>query len=523
MDYLELLEELKSELKLNVSPDLLADVDAPLFSVPEGVTSEEGCTILKLDYLNKLWKENCGSERLDAEKREELAEMMERLPDDELKIVFASLHDPDLIKRAWALLLDERQTSNLLGLPSWDSFWPSELIGEDAIMPFYDAFYDEDLEKPASEQPRTRHEILLSEEARYIVGHYLPLGKNECGTPLYQEDETAIMAALLGTLQKEELKDSGLVEYLQHTPLSMRAEFLLRDDEKKENVIEKQLPIGTLINHFKNHVKGKRAPARWQLQKRFDGQSFTDQVRIVQTFLAGTRLDREWCYNKMLRWWDDALIPDLEQAWVAYRDEKCVKVAATRLPKEFIKAHQRDMEKVDYKSVCYRLACDKDFTIDKSRLTSTDFCYVISHHHMHISDHDADQLLFGHIQNMLTHWRHATPYRFYTYHGRQVYDNLEKKKQYKPSLLYLQSVGYIVWTLGQTGNAKTLIKFHQWNKALQQMTHVEEEESGQDLLKMMDESFGEYQRWNWSIFAKHALKSVPDYGAGFPFMKYDIY
>jgi len=79
-------------------------------------------------------------------------------------------------------------------------------------------------------------------------------------------------------------------------------------------------------------------------------------MKIIRLFLKGVRTDREWCYKKLWHWWDDALIPDLEQAWLDFGDKKCVQTATMRLPEDFIKEHQEEMGKLDYKSVCNRLA-----------------------------------------------------------------------------------------------------------------------------------------------------------------------
>ena len=48
-----------------------------------------------------------------------------------------------------------------------------------------------------------------------------------------------------------------------------------------------------------------------------------------------------------------------------------------------------------------------------------------------------------------------------------IKDRIEDKVKYVPSLTFVRSISYMVWTLGQTGNASTLVKFHRWNKMLQ--------------------------------------------------------
>lgn len=146
------------------------------------------------------------------------------------------------------------------------------------------------------------------------------------------------------------------------------------------------------------------------------------------------------------------LSADLEQAWLRHKDKKCVRAAALRLSEDFIKEHEEAMGELDYKSVCGRLAKDVDYVIDKSRLTTEDYCFVIARNHRHISDQEADQLLFGHIKELL--FRGDYPWRYIDLTG--------------PTLFLYKPVRYIIWALGQTGNASTIIKFHLWNKTLQE-------------------------------------------------------
>lgn len=354
----------------------------------------------------------------------------------------------------------------------------------------------------------------LSEEAQYIAQNYRSVGTNEYDTPVYQDDETEIMAALAQTLPKEEREQ--LTSVIDYSPLQWRITQSLRDYPNTGKQQEKQPSISTLLRHFCNGVKGKKVPARTGLRNRFDYQSFADQVKILRAFLQGTRSDREWCYRKLLQWWDDEITPDLEQAWLDYQDEKCVKTAARRLPEEFIKKHQKAMGKLDYKSVCRRLAHDEGFKIDKSRLTPTDYCYVIAHNHRHISDQEADRVLFGQVKYMLDNRSYLMPFEFKTHFGREVGERMEDRLRYRPSLLFFRSVGYVVWALGQTGNAATIIKFHRWNKMLQDNMpqYLAKEKSREDMLAFMNEDFRAYQQWNWRVFTEHAFNTISDYFSG---------
>ena len=351
--------------------------------------------------------------------------------------------------------------------------------------------------------------ILQSKEGQYIAENYKPIGIDDYDMPLYPDDATEFMAAIVQTLSREEQKQ--LARALYHSPLSWRIPINNEGHPYNEKPQEKQLSISTLIKHYSKGIKGKKAHARSQLRKRFEYQSFSDQLKIMRLLLTGTKTDRRWCYRTMMHWWDDALTADLEQAWIDHKDTLCVKTAARRLPESFIKAHQEDMGKLDYKSVCRRLAHDERFVIDKKQLLPMDFCYVIAHNHRHISDQEADRLLFGQTKRILE--REQMPREFKTHFGYIVRDRMEDRVRYLPSLLYYSSVGYMIWTLGQTGNTSTIIKFHRWHKMLQDhmSEYLAEEMNPDDMMVFMNRDFRKYQKWNWKIFTRHALLSISDF------------
>lgn len=353
----------------------------------------------------------------------------------------------------------------------------------------------------------------LSPVARYVYEHYQEnYEEDPYGSIISYEapKDIKVMEALLSTLSKKDLEK--LQSLMPYSSLSSRIEFLLKEDESLRDRNGKQLTISTLLRHFTKKIKGKRSPARRQLQKRFDGQSFSVQVQIMRAFLNSTPGDRDWCYWKFMNWWDDVMIPDLEKAWTTYHDFKCVKAAALRLPESFVKEHQEEMERLDYKHVCLRLAHDKEYQIDKSKLSVTDFCYIISKNRRHISDEEAEQLLFGLIRDRLEDPEYNQVAMFDARNGpySYYYKSFEEKKKYEPSLLYLRHVGYIIWTLGQTGNPEAIIKFHKWNKKLQDSMpqYLAEEKNEEEILAMMNGNFKDYQEWNWNVFAKHAYLSL---------------
>jgi len=395
----------------------------------------------------------------------------------------------------------------------------SEMLQNELSL-FYDSVLSDIPQKTSSKKKEAKKKKKASpsqiyDTTKYILENYQPIGVDKYDSPIYQDDETEIMTAILNTMSKEKLEQ--LSEVLPHSRLYWHIFDMLNRQDYVYHApkSKRQLSINTLIKHFSQSIKGKRQSARWDLRERFDHQSFTDQMKIMRLFLAGTKTDRDWCYRKMLKWWDDAIIPDLEKAWIEHKDQQCVKTAAMRLPEDFIKEHQEAMGQLDYKSVCHRLAYDENYVIDKNRLSPTDYCFIIAHAHRRISDQDADQLLFTHIKYLIgqkdEYW--CMPEMFRTYYGRGVKDQIEDKARYVPSLLFYRSVGYMIWALGQSGNAPTIIKFHQWNKKLQNNMpqYLAKEMSKDQIYDFMTSDFHEYQKWNWGIFTKYAYETIPEF------------
>ena len=102
------------------------------------------------------------------------------------------------------------------------------------------------------------------------------------------------------------------------------------------------------------------------------------------------------------------------------------------------------------------------------------------------------------------------PLAFKTHYGHPVEYRMEEKSRHLPSLMFYKTIGYMIWALGQTGNASTIIKFHRWNKMLQKNmpNYLAKETDSKAKMALMQEDFHEYQRWNWSVFAKHAYESI---------------
>ena len=303
---------------------------------------------------------------------------------------------------------------------------------------------------------------------------------------------------------------------------------------RREPVQKNNAPIETLLEAFQNNDE----ESAMELECRFYGQSSEVQMRIIKAFLNGNEDNRRTCYWWLLgAWWDDAIIPDIEKIWETYREPLCLRVMAHRFPLSFVFAHQEEIAKENYMWLCLRLASEKGFVIDKSKLTRKQYGRVLGSNHIHLSDDEADNLLFGYIkacifpcisgeylsyliddfiEECVTSGR--KPSRCFGDDIRFLfgnYDAIEKCLSgflnYKPSLIALPDMKYLIWVLKHTGNINTLKKFLLWNKNIQQ--HIppmfSEDDSQPMTVQMLEDRYKDYLDDSWEQLKRLAIATFP--------------
>ena len=153
--------------------------------------------------------------------------------------------------------------------------------------------------------------------------------------------------------------------------------------------------IVTLIRNYVNKKSGKVSVSREEIKWRFDHLDWKDQKKILFAFMDSGISDREWAYSKMLDNWDDSFQPKVKDLWETYHEYKCSWSIIRYFPLEYIKKHIREFtDERDYYFICLRLAKDKDYTIDRTKLTDKDYLAVLWHTGRTISDDEARDTLF---------------------------------------------------------------------------------------------------------------------------------
>jgi len=166
---------------------------------------------------------------------------------------------------------------------------------------------------------------------------------------------------------------------------------------------KRNTPIVTLIRNFINKKSGKVIDSRREIQNRFDHLDWKDQKKIISAFLESGKTDRQWAYLKALSYWDKSFEPKVKELWEQYGEEECNMVVARHFPLDYLSQNiEKFTKRRDYFFACLRLAVDKDFVIDRQRLSLTDYLAVLYHTGRHLSEVEARDVPYLAVHQVCT-------------------------------------------------------------------------------------------------------------------------
>lgn len=165
--------------------------------------------------------------------------------------------------------------------------------------------------------------------------------------------------------------------------------------------IKRNTPIATLIKNYVNRTKGKVMSSRNEIKWRFEYLDWRDQKKILMAFLESGKKDRQWAYSKMMGYWDDAFQPKMKELWEQLHEEGCALSVIHFFSKEYVMQHleQFSYDK-NYYFICLRFAEDKDFVIDKSKLSSFQYLSVLHQTGRSIGEEEAADALYGIVHDI---------------------------------------------------------------------------------------------------------------------------
>ena len=155
-------------------------------------------------------------------------------------------------------------------------------------------------------------------------------------------------------------------------------------------------PIATVIKNYLDKKSGKVTESRNEIQRRFFGLDWKDQKRIMSAFLDSGKSDRDWAYSRLLDLWDSSFQEQIKGLWDEYHEFRCAWIIIRHFPLDYIRENMDQFkEDRDYYFICLRLAKDKDYMIERAKLSKTDYLAVLYHTEREITDDDARDTLYG--------------------------------------------------------------------------------------------------------------------------------
>jgi len=160
--------------------------------------------------------------------------------------------------------------------------------------------------------------------------------------------------------------------------------------------IPRNNPIATVIKNYIDKKSGKVTESRKEIQRRFFGLDWKDQKKIMSAFLDAGRSDRDWAYSRLLDLWDDSFGQKVSDLWAKYHEFRCAWIIIRHFPLDYIKNNiDQFKDDRDYYFICLRLAKDKNYVIDRAKLSKTDYLALLYHTEREIADEEARDYLFS--------------------------------------------------------------------------------------------------------------------------------
>jgi len=182
--------------------------------------------------------------------------------------------------------------------------------------------------------------------------------------------------------------------------LALASEQIHNDDGMIERAIERNIniaqwseanaqpynhPVRELILWYTNRKSKKVVLARKELQRRFLYLDYDDQVEIITTMLKGGKVDLDWCFDILRKWWSEEILEPLIELWDNHHYERCGWLLTRHCTIEQIKPRVQDLcYDSNYYNLCKRLAPELWFVIDKEKLRTVagsdqKYLWIMSH------------------------------------------------------------------------------------------------------------------------------------------------
>lgn len=266
---------------------------------------------------------------------------------------------------------------------------------------------------------------------------------------------------------------------------------LINPKPDKDTVKHVNAPLQKLLDEFTNS-RGKHLQAtRRELQKRFDGQSYSDQELIIETFMnKGTKTDVVWCSKYFVEnfadtvtyldqtfdvvgqlFWKDKYLDIVKRYWEEdIKNYKLLKVILQFDSIEYMKEKINELESysdgviddVAYPQLLIKVCEDKNYTLPKDRLTPFQLAYISAKTDRSITKEEASAAL---------HWVISNELNWHFYFVRDLQGHIIFR-DYKYS-----TIGLTLWSLSKLRHTSVIIAFNEWIKSatiqLESLEHID--------------------------------------------------
>lgn len=268
---------------------------------------------------------------------------------------------------------------------------------------------------------------------------------------------------------------------------------LINSKPKKDTIKHVYAPLQKLLDEFTNSRGEQLKQTRRELHKRFDGQSYSDQEHIIETFMKkGTKTDVVWCSKYFVEnfadtvtyqdqafdvvgqlFWKDKYLDIVKRHWEEdIENYKLLKVILQFDSIEYMKEKINELESysdgviddVAYPQLLIKVCEDKNYPLTKSRLTPFQLAYISAKTDRTITAEEASAAIRCVISNELN-WHF---YFIRNLQGHIVF------RDYKYS-----TIGLTLWSLSKLGHTSEIIAFNEWIKQivnkLESIKHIDRE------------------------------------------------
>lgn len=275
------------------------------------------------------------------------------------------------------------------------------------------------------------------------------------------------------------LPTDQLVELRDNTTndeLWFYANKLINPRPSPEKTKKANLPLQQLLDTFSISKGEQLKNTRRELQKRFDGQSFSDQELIIDTLMKkGLKTDVVWCSKYLIEeyadtitfqdetfevvgtlFWKDEYLNVVKSYWEKDMENyKLLKVIIQFDSPEYLKRMIKTIEDncegvidgVAYPGLLLKVCEDKSYPLPKGRLTPFQDAYISAKTDRTISKEEAVAALVWAANNE-TFW---SSHFVRNLQGQLIF------RDYRYSTL-----GLALWSLSKLGHTSVIISFNKW-------------------------------------------------------------